>query len=68
MLTPLDYVGLNWAWNFSSEQCQEGMVGIQGQNLRYVSTFSSNQQSLVLMNSISMLFPRVVLNKCGNKH
>ena len=36
MLTPLDYVGLNYSWSFSSEQCQEGMVGIQGQNLRYV--------------------------------
>ena len=36
MLTPLDYVDLEWAWNFSSEQCTEGMVGIQGQNLRYV--------------------------------
>ena len=36
MLTPLDYVGLEWGWNFSSEQCLEGMVGIQGQNLRYV--------------------------------
>lgn len=35
MLTPLDYVGLEWGWNFSSEQCVEGMVGIQGQNLRY---------------------------------
>ena len=34
MLTPLDYVGLEWTWNFSSEQCVEGMVGIQGQNLR----------------------------------
>lgn len=34
MLTPLDYVGLEWAWNFSSEQCLEGMVGIQDQNLR----------------------------------
>ncbi|KAI9675640.1 MAG: pre-mRNA-splicing factor rse1 [Caeruleum heppii] len=34
MLTPLNYVGLEWGWNFSSEQCQEGMVGIQGQNLR----------------------------------
>lgn len=34
MLTPLDYVGLEWGWNFSSEQCLEGMVGIQGQNLR----------------------------------
>jgi splicing factor 3B subunit 3 len=36
MLTPLDYVPLEWGWNFSSEQCVEGMVGIQGQNLRYV--------------------------------
>ena len=34
MLTPLDYVGLEWASNFSSEQCVEGMVGIQGKNLR----------------------------------
>lgn len=38
MLTPLDYVGLEWGWNFSSEQCVEGMVGIQGQNLRYVTS------------------------------
>ena len=36
MLTPLNYSGLEWGWNFSSEQCTEGMVGIQGQNLRYV--------------------------------
>jgi splicing factor 3B subunit 3 len=36
MLTPLDYVGLQYAWSFSSEQCTEGIVGIQGQNLRYV--------------------------------
>ena len=40
MLTPLNYLGLEWGWNFSSEQCTEGMVGIQGQNLRYVDTFS----------------------------
>ena len=40
MLTPLDYVGLEWGWNFSSEQCPEGMVGIQGQNLRYVILLS----------------------------
>jgi splicing factor 3B subunit 3 len=38
MLTPLDYPALEWGWNFSSEQCTEGMVGIQGQNLRYVPT------------------------------
>ena len=37
MLTSLDYVGLEWGWNFTSEQCLEGMVGIQGQNLRYVT-------------------------------
>lgn len=34
MLTPLDYVPLEYGWSFSSEQCPEGMVGIQGQNLR----------------------------------
>lgn len=39
MLTPLDYVGLEWGWNFSSEQCVEGMIGIQGRNLRYVSHY-----------------------------
>lgn len=38
MLTPLSYVPLEWGWGFSSEQCIEGMVGIQGQNLRYVSS------------------------------
>lgn len=37
MLTPLDYVPLEWGWNFSSEQCVEGMIGIQGRNLRYVN-------------------------------
>ena len=39
MLTPLSYVGLEWGWNFSSEQCLEGMVGIQGQNLRLAPLF-----------------------------
>lgn len=38
MLTPLDYVGLEWGSNFSSEQCVEGMVGIQNKNLRYASS------------------------------
>ncbi|EPS33156.1 Pre-mRNA-splicing factor rse1 [Penicillium oxalicum] len=37
MLTPLDYPGLEWGWNFSSEQCEEGMIGIQGKNLRIFS-------------------------------
>ena len=34
MLTPLDYAPLEWAWNFSSEECPEGLVGIQAPNLR----------------------------------
>ncbi|KAI1816792.1 pre-mRNA-splicing factor rse-1 [Poronia punctata] len=37
MLTPLNYDDLEWGWNFSSEQCEEGMVGIQGQNLKIFS-------------------------------
>jgi splicing factor 3B subunit 3 len=39
MLTPLNYQPLEWAWNFSSEQCEEGVVGIDGQHLRYVRLF-----------------------------
>lgn len=34
MLTPLDYPALEYASNFSSEQCVEGMVGIETKNLR----------------------------------
>ncbi|KAK7417916.1 pre-mRNA-splicing factor rse1 [Neonectria magnoliae] len=34
VVTPLNYVDLEWGWNFSSEQCEEGVVGIQGQSLR----------------------------------
>src|ERR1700684_707278 len=34
MLTPLSYSPLEWGWNFSSEQCPEGMVEIEGQQLR----------------------------------
>ena len=41
MLTPLDYVALEHASNFSSEQCVEGMVGIEGKNLRSVVLFVS---------------------------
>ncbi|KAL8388604.1 hypothetical protein RB595_009093 [Gaeumannomyces hyphopodioides] len=33
-MTPLSYEELEWAWNFRSEQCEEGMVGVQGQFLR----------------------------------
>ncbi|KAJ5733568.1 Pre-mRNA-splicing factor rse1 [Penicillium malachiteum] len=46
MLTPLDYAGLEWGWNFSSEQCLEGMVGIQGRNLRIFSIEKLNNNML----------------------
>ena len=49
MLTPLNYVDLEWGWNFSSEQCTEGMVGIQGQNLRYVMAIYRHPCDLVLL-------------------
>ena len=35
-MTPLSYVDLEWGWNFSSEQCVEGMVGIHANYLRSV--------------------------------
>ncbi|KAK2070300.1 hypothetical protein P8C59_004806 [Phyllachora maydis] len=37
MMTPLSYAELEWGWNFSSEQCQEGMVGIHANYLRIFS-------------------------------
>ncbi|KAK4695986.1 splicing factor 3B subunit 3, partial [Lecanoromycetidae sp. Uapishka_2] len=37
MLTPLDYPALEYGSNFSSEQCVEGMVGIETKNLRIFS-------------------------------
>ncbi|TLD17954.1 uncharacterized protein PgNI_00866 [Pyricularia grisea] len=33
-MTPLNYEELEWGWNFVSEQCEEGMVGVNGQFLR----------------------------------
>ena len=49
MLTPLDYPELRWAWTFSSEQCPEGMVGVQDQNLRYVSPSPRNLSYAYMM-------------------
>jgi splicing factor 3B subunit 3 len=56
MLTPLNYPALEWGWNFSSEQCTEGMVGIQGQNLRYVATtffFRSDSSYMMIFLSLN---------------
>lgn len=58
MLTPLDYVNLQYAWTFTSEQCLEGIVGIQGQNLRYVLLFSFTFYMMIS----TMLFPRMTLS------
>lgn len=33
-MAPLDYDELEYAWNFSSEQCMEGMVGVHNNVLR----------------------------------
>lgn len=33
-LVPLIYDSLEYCWGFSSEQCSEGIVGIQGQDLK----------------------------------
>lgn len=54
MLTPLNYPGLEWGWNFSSEQCTEGMVGIQGQNLRIFSIEKITEN--LLQESISLTY------------
>ncbi|KEY70225.1 hypothetical protein S7711_04334 [Stachybotrys chartarum IBT 7711] len=52
VVTPLNYVDLEWGWNFTSEQCEEGVVGIQGQSLRIFSVDrlgdTLNQKSLAL--------------------
>ncbi|KAH9907364.1 Pre-mRNA-splicing factor rse-1 [Xylariomycetidae sp. FL2044] len=37
MMTPLSYEPLEWGWNFSSEQCMEGIVGIHSNFLRIFS-------------------------------
>ncbi|KAF2396395.1 hypothetical protein EJ06DRAFT_483794 [Trichodelitschia bisporula] len=34
VLTPLEYVPLEWGWSFNSEQCTSGIVGIQQDHLR----------------------------------
>ncbi|KAI9651788.1 MAG: pre-mRNA-splicing factor rse1 [Trizodia sp. TS-e1964] len=52
MLTPLNYMRMDWGWNFSSEQCTEGMVGIESGNLRIftIEKLTSNliQESIPL--------------------
>ena len=58
MLTPLDYVALEHASNFSSEQCVEGMVGIEGKNLRSVFPFRFSSSCLIVTMMIESGFLR----------
>ncbi|KUI65719.1 Pre-mRNA-splicing factor rse1 [Cytospora mali] len=37
MMTPLNYPEMEWGWNFNSEQCVEGVVGIHANYLRIFS-------------------------------
>ncbi|XP_044724283.1 mono-functional DNA-alkylating methyl methanesulfonate n-term domain-containing protein [Hirsutella rhossiliensis] len=37
MMAPLNYPELQWGWNFTSEQCEEGLVTIHGQDLSIIS-------------------------------
>jgi splicing factor 3B subunit 3 len=56
MLTPLNYSILEWGWSFSSEQCPEGMVGVEGQQLRYVShihAFSISSSMMINVNALT---------------
>lgn len=33
-VTPLSYENLDWGWSFSSDQCEEGIIGVHGNYLR----------------------------------
>ena len=55
MLTPLDYTALAWGSNFSSEQCEEGMVGIENKNLRLVKNGFSYRCAFMMIKLCSFL-------------
>ncbi|PTB46472.1 Pre-mRNA-splicing factor rse1 [Trichoderma asperellum] len=54
VVTPLSYVDLEWGWNFTSEQCEEGIVGIQGQTLRIFSV--DRLGDTLIQNSIPLTY------------
>ncbi|KAL1637871.1 pre-mRNA-splicing factor rse1 [Neofusicoccum ribis] len=56
-LTPLAYAPLEWGWSFNSEQCTQGMVGIQGQHLR-IFTIENLSTNLLFENIPLMHTPR----------
>ncbi|KAH7305813.1 CPSF A subunit region-domain-containing protein [Stachybotrys elegans] len=61
MLTPLNYHDLEWGWNFSSEQCVEGIIGIQSHHLRIFSI--ENLEGNLVQRSLPLTYtPRRVVN------
>lgn len=58
MMTPLDYPELEWGWNFNSEQCVEGVVGIHANYLRsvYIPSCSCTPPSFMMIKGIPKPF------------
>ncbi|KAG5519797.1 hypothetical protein PMAC_000070 [Pneumocystis sp. 'macacae'] len=53
-LVPLIYESLEYCWGFSSEQCPEGIVGIQGQDLRIFMI--ERLDNILKQDSISLMY------------
>lgn len=59
-MTPLDYEKLEWGWNFRSEQCEEGIVGVQGNYLRVFSITKLGNK--LIQNSVPLTYtPRKLI-------
>ncbi|KAI0150038.1 CPSF A subunit region-domain-containing protein [Hypoxylon sp. NC0597] len=54
MMTPLNYESLEWGWNFSSEQCEEGIIGIHHSYLRIFSV--ENLRDNVVQKSVPLTY------------
>ncbi|CCJ29330.1 unnamed protein product [Pneumocystis jirovecii] len=53
-LVPLIYDSLEYCWGFSSEQCSEGIVGIQGQDLKIFMV--ERLDNVLKQDSISLMY------------
>lgn len=54
LATPLAYHELEWAWNFTSEQCEDGIVGIHSNCLHIFSI--ENIQSTFIQKSLPLTY------------
>ncbi|KAL1861595.1 hypothetical protein VTK73DRAFT_7003 [Phialemonium thermophilum] len=60
VMAPLNYEALDWAWNFTSEQCEEGIIGIHANNLRIFSV--ENLGDNLVRRSVALTYtPRRVI-------